>query len=119
MSYLVSAPVKTKWKIEPAVFIARLTERWPGVKVRERAVDFPFSYDWEIEMPGGVFDGRLSEDPWGVSLDGDLEDCVAFALWFRSLAPPEQPLLFYDDCFSVDVPLTYQTTAADIVAAFS
>src|SRR5262249_22702610 len=119
MHYLISSPIKTNWKMESSEFISRLIERWPRAKIRERTLGSPFSHDWELQMPRGVLDGRLSEDPWGVSIDGDLEDCVDFAMWFRSLAPPEQPLLFYDDCFNVDVPLTHQTTAADLIAAFS
>ena len=71
-------------------------------------------------MPGGELVGRFGQDPsCGVSMEGDFEDCAAFALWFRSLAPSSVPLLFFDQCFNVDIPLTNQTTVADIVAAFS
>ena len=69
-------------------------------------------------MPGGVLEGMFNRNYSGISVDGDFDDCAAFALWFRSLVPPQQPLLFYDQGFNVDVPLTAETTIQDLRAAF-
>ena len=69
-------------------------------------------------MRDGVLEGKFNQNSSDISVDGDFDDCAVFALWFRSLVPATQPLLFYDDCFSVDVPLTAETTVADLVAAF-
>src|SRR5262249_50053504 len=117
MDYLVSSPIKTKWKLEASEFVARLMDRWPSAKVRRLTSDFNFSHAWEIEMPGGTLKGEFNPGLSGIAIDGDLGDCAALALWFRSLVPPAVPLLFYDDCFNVDVPLTHRTTAADLIAA--
>ncbi|HEY6970757.1 MAG TPA: hypothetical protein VJA94_16220 [Candidatus Angelobacter sp.] len=118
MSYLVSSPIKTNWHMTPTEFISKLLERWPKAQARARTFASPFSHDWKIHMPAGVLEGKFNQNYSGISIEGELEDCAAFALWFRSVVPGAQPLLFYDDCFSVDVPLTAETTVADLVAAF-
>ena len=118
MNYFVSSPIKTQWKMGSSEFLAKLTEHWPGAKVR-RLTDPNFSHGWEIEMPRGRLDGDFNPRFSAISISGDFEDCAAFALWFRSLIPPSVPLLFFDECFNVDTPLTDQTTVADIVTAFS
>jgi len=117
MNYLVSPPDKTHWNLDTADFLSRLIEQWPSARVR-RNNDLNFTPSWKMEMPGGTLEGEFNPRCSGIALDGDLEDCATFALWFRSLVPAMQPLLFYDDCFNVDVPLTPETTAADLIAAF-
>lgn len=118
MSYLASAPIKTSWKMQPSQFAASLIKDWPTAKIRDERSAFPFALDWKIEMPGGLLLGDFSDDPLGISVDGDFDDCATFALWFRSLVPQQQPLLFYDQGFNVDVPLTSETTLEDLRAAF-
>ena len=118
MRYLASAPDKTDWKMEPSQFADLLAKRWPTAKIRDRRFLPPFPLDWTIEMPGGLFMGCFSDNPLGITLDGDFDDCAAVAVWFRSLVPATQPLLFYDEGFYQDVPLTHETTIDDLRAAF-
>src|SRR5215467_12484532 len=113
MCYLASAPFKTGWKMETSQFRAGLAKRWPAAEIHDGEFGSPFPLEWEIQMPSGLLMGYFSDDPLGISIDGDFDDCAAVALWFRSLVPASQPLLFYDDCFNVDVPLTSETTVAD------
>ena len=68
-------------------------------------------------MPGGALDGKFDQEDSAVCIDGAFEDCAAFALWFRSLVPPEQPLVFYDEGLNFQVALSPHTTVADIVSA--
>ena len=118
MSYLASAPFKTGWKMEPAQFAAYLSQRWPSAEIHDGDSASLFPLDWKIDMPGGLLMGNFSDDPLGISVDGDFDDCAAFALWFRSLVPATQPLLFYDEGFNEDVPLTFETTVEELRAAF-
>ena len=118
MIYFASEPSKTGWKMEPSQFAAILIRDWPAAKIRHHTFASTFPLDWEIEMPGGLLLGDFSYSPLGITVDGDFEDCIAFALWFRSLVPAAQPLLFYDECFNADVPLTFETTGEDLRAAF-
>lgn len=104
--------------MEPSQFRASLIERWPSAEIPDRDPASLFALEWSIEMPGGLLLGNFSDDPLGISVDGDFDDCAAFALWFRSLVPPQQPLLFYDQGFNEDVNLTHETTLADLRAAF-
>lgn len=117
MDYLISPPDRTSWSIDTSEFLSKLIEHWPNARVR-RTDDPHFTHAWEIQMPGGTLEGELNPGRSGIGIDGDFKDCASFALWFRSLVPPTQPLLFYDNCFSVDVPLTSETTIDDLRAAF-
>ena len=117
MDYLVSPPVITDWNLDTSAFLSRLIQQWPSARVR-RTNDPNFTHVWKIEMPGGTLEGELNPRRSGIAIDGDFEDCAAFALWFRSIVPATEPLLFYDSCFNVDMPLTPETTVADLIAAF-
>ena len=115
--YLVSPPFKTGWSLDTAEFLSKLIDHWPNARVR-RTNDPNFTHAWKIQMQGGTLEGELNPARSGIAIDGEFEDCAAFALWFRSLVPATQPLLFYDDCFNVDVPLTSETTVEELRAAF-
>ena len=118
MNYFATAPFKTGWKMAPSQFADLLAKRWPAAKIRDRRFLPPFPLDWEIEMPGGLLQGVFKDDPLGISVDGGFEDCIAFALWFRSLVPPQQELWFYDEYFSNHVVLKPDTQAESLAAAF-
>ncbi|HEY6970756.1 MAG TPA: hypothetical protein VJA94_16215 [Candidatus Angelobacter sp.] len=115
MNYFVSAPTETNWKMTPEEFLGHLTARWPHATVRK--LPSPLSYEWEIQMQGGPLGGDFYGRYPGVAFEGAFEDCAAFAVWFRSLVPAQQPLLFYDESLSVKMELKPETTVADIDAA--
>jgi len=52
----------------------------------------------------------------GVVFYGDLEGCAAFAAWFRSIVPMEQPLIFSDDSQEMEIELTPNITELEIMA---
>ena len=114
MTYFIGAPTKPKWRMTPEDFIARLLARWPEATVRERPSIDPISHDWEIQMPGGEFEGRFDREHSGVAMNGAFDDCVNFAQWFRSLVPSAQPLVFCDDGLNVEFPVTMDTTSEEI-----
>jgi hypothetical protein len=51
-------------------------------------------------------------------LDGYLEDCAKFAVWFRYLVPQTQKLLFYDQGYNSHIELTEETTESEIMQPF-
>ena len=120
MDYFISPPEKTSWTMFPPEFVTHLVKRWPSAKVREtnRHSDFPL--EWEIEMAGGTLMGEFYLPLSGVNFSAYTpEDLATFALWFRSLVPAEQPLLFYQEGFNWEMQLKPNTTAQEIAAALN
>lgn len=114
MTYFIGAPTEPKWRMTPEDFIAKLLGPWPEARVRKRSCVDRISHDWKVQMPGGEFEGSFDREHSGVAMNGAFKDCVNFALWFRSLVPPEQSLVFCDDGLNVEFPVTVDTTAAEI-----
>ena len=118
MNYFVKPPEETNWRIAPGTFLADLMARWPTAKVQNLPNSETYSHFWAVQMSHDVLEGRFFRDGEGVALDGDIRDCADFALWFRSLVPPEQELWFYDQAYSAHVNLKPGTTATTVEAAF-
>lgn len=119
MKYYISPPEKTSWSMSPSEFVGYLLQRWPSAQVRTTR-NPKLSPEWRVELSDGIMDGRFYPPLSGVVFEGiDGDDLVSFALWFRSLVPPEQPLLFYQEGFNWDMELKPDTTAQEIAAALN
>src|SRR5262245_65184905 len=71
--------------------------------------------DWSSDVCSSDLDGKrlagtLSRDGLAVSLEADVHASAPFARWLRSIVPSTQPLLFYDEGYTADIPLTAETT---------
>jgi hypothetical protein len=100
-------------------FVADFFRCWPEAVVTP--VDDPSRFhgiEWRIQTGKGEVEGALSRDGRVLILEGDIEDVAQVAIWFRSLVPAPQPLLFYDEGYNVDVALGPETKAEDVVTAF-
>jgi hypothetical protein len=106
MEYLITPPEATDWKINPKSLRDDLEKSWS--KIELKIVMNPDDYyclEWIITVPktGQRIDGALHQDRQGISLDGYIQDCATFAVWFRSLVSPSQKLLFYDQGFNSQI----------------
>src|SRR5215472_6071494 len=97
MNNFISSPTETNWRMTPSEFLRHLLARWPQASVRTLTLPSPFAFEWNIQMSHGVLEGEFYRDHSALSINGTSEDCAAFALWFRSLVPPQQALIFYDE----------------------
>lgn len=121
MEYLITPPEETNWKISHSYFVNNLLRQWPNVHIQEvTKQDDYYQLEWFTKVPGQALrlDGALHRDGRGVSLDGYLEDCAKFAIWFRSLVPKRQKLVFYDQGYNYHIELTEEITESDILLAF-
>lgn len=95
-----------------------MEKQWSGIKIRfvTNLNDY-YSLEWTLQVPttGQRLDGALHRDGQGISLDGYIQDCAIFAVWFRSLVPQTQKLVFYDQAYNFHVELQAQTTDAEII----
>lgn len=121
MEYLITPPETTDWTLNESDFRVHLKKQWPEIEIR--SVTNPndyYSLEWVIKVPttGQRLDGALHRDRQGISLDGYLQDCAAFAIWFRSLVPQTQKLVFYDQGYNSHIELQTETIASHIIQPF-
>ena len=116
---LVSPSRDTDWRFEPAEFVRALRARWAAAQVTTfEDPDFLAALDFSVELGDGRHvDGNLSRDGQVVGLDGDLPEAAEVAAWVRSVVPPDQELILWDQGYSFDVPLSEGIEPAAIVAA--
>jgi hypothetical protein len=121
MEYLITPPEPTDWKINESDFTEHLLKQWSEIEIQNvtNPNDY-YSLEWVIKVPGmgQRLDGALHRDGQGISLDGYLKDCARFALWFRSLVPQTQKLIFYDQGYNSHIELKAETTESEIMQPF-
>ena len=111
----ISAPLVT-----PAEFQREAFARWPSARFELLASqESPYAFDWKIDMAGGVVSGSYAKQGDTIVMEGDVADCARIALWYRSLVPSPQSLIFYDDNYSASVELRTETPAEEITKTFS
>jgi len=114
----ISAPTTTDWYMDPDVFVAHFKERWPNGQIRpvtDQCSKY-FSHEWRLQISGHTIMGKFNKMQPGVVFCGcDLVDGAAFAAWFRSIIPIEQPLIFSDDGLDIDIELTPNITESEII----
>lgn len=121
MEYLITPPEPTDWKINESDLMEHLSKQWSEIKIQKVTnPDDYYSLEWVIKVPGSDrrLDGALHRDGLGISLDGYLEDCAFFAIWFRSLVQKTQKLVFYDQEFNSYIELQIGTTESEIMQPF-
>ena len=98
-------------------FVEQLKKKWPEVKIHFNA-----------DKSGNLLQFSTPDD---ISVLGDFSvtgvwyhasssfDIVQFALWYRSIVPPEWKLRFYDSGLYFDmISITPETTEEQIIAGF-
>jgi hypothetical protein len=119
VKYFVSPPGPTDWRLDPDQFRDAVVRRWPGAQVRDVTdAQRTAALDVRLDVDGKPVDGTLSRDGLAVALDAGVRSSARFARWLRSIAPDSQPLVFYDEGCSADVPPTSDTTEEELARPF-
>lgn len=119
MKMLISSPTETAWRVDPDELGQLLQKLSSRISIRHQNMhSTAHALEWDWSTPDGPIEGSLNAARDCVVLDGDVERCAEFAVWFRSVVPPDQDLLFYDEGYSADVPLLMNTTAEALAAPF-
>jgi hypothetical protein len=114
---LISPSRETDWRLDPDEFTRLLRDRWRDAEITEfDDPEFLAALDFRVKLDGRQVDGNLSRDGQVVGLDGDIPEAAEFAAWLRSVVPPDQELIFYDQGYHFDVPLRPDITPEEIVA---
>jgi hypothetical protein len=118
--YLVSPPEETAWHIDAGDFVRRLLQRWPDAEVRTvEDPQRPYAVDFVIhDVAGERVDGSLDRAGQTLSLDAGPRASAEVAAWFRSLVPPEEPLVFYDQSMTNVADLDPGADPGSIAAGF-
>jgi hypothetical protein len=120
MEYLITPPESTNWKIDQNQFMNQLTQA--ALEIDLNSVANPEDYhiiEGKIKFPNTQkLAIALHRDLQGISLDGLIEDCAKFAIWFRSVVPLSQALVFYDQGYNHHLNLLEKTKEGDILQTF-
>ena len=110
--------VDTHGQINESDFIQHLEKQWSDIEIRKTTnPDDYYILEWVVKVSGigQRLDGALHRDGQGISLDGYLEDCARFVIWFRSLVPQSQKLVFYDQGYNCHIELEATTKESEIM----
>lgn len=119
MKFLVSFLNENEFRVDPKSFVEHLHIKWPTAEVREVSdPGDPYLLEWILPI-GYRIDGALHRSLTTISLEGGLEDCASFAVWYRTLVPSKNGLLFFDQGYHAHVNLQDETTEQQIVDAFT
>jgi len=114
--------IRTNWRLNPADFVAGLARQWPLTKLRVISdTNRPASHKWSIPFPesaGKTLDGFLSRTLALISLEGTLADVAAFAIWFRSIVPPDVLLTFFSDQHPGKIFIDTDTDVSSLIEHF-
>jgi hypothetical protein len=117
--YFVTTSERSDLRVESAQLAQAITQRWPDVRFIERD-DAANTIRWAIPMREGRRElwGELHDTGQTVALDGDDHDVAEFARWLRQQIPGRYPLVFFDESYTRDVPLTESTSAEELIQPF-
>ena len=119
MKYLISPQEKTSLNINLEEFSEKLKFQWTVEQIQE--IDNNeriYLLEWEILIEERTLQGMVSRNKQTIALDGDLKDCVNFAIWFCSQVETQYKLYFYDQEYSGNVGLKKETTREEIEKFF-
>ncbi len=119
MKVFISPSAEGAWTIDPQRLATALRARCPLVHVidvSDAAVAHCLEWTWPAR--NGPVEGSLDAACSTVVLDGGIDDCAGFAVWFRALVQDVQELAFYDESYSASVTLRSQTTVEELSAPF-
>ena len=99
--------------------VCRWRIQWPDIKIEiiDR-LETLHILRWTMKISGNQLEGSLARDMVTIHLDGDVRASAVFSRWVRDQVPVDQPLLFYDEGFTADVPITTAMSAEDLAAPF-
>lgn len=110
VSLLIACPPSpSDWSTYPDGLAAAILRRWPEART-ERDPRPGTPLEWRMELVGEELQGRLAEDGRTVALEGRPEAGARSAHWYRSIVPPEQPLVLFDDAHADHAGLSPATT---------
>ena len=121
MEYLITPPELTNWKINQTEFIEYLTQTWSDIDIHHISNEedyYVIEVVIKLSNTNQKLEIALHRDLQGISLDGLIENCAKFAIWFRSLVPLNQALIFYDQGYNYQIELSNNTTEEDILQTF-
>lgn len=120
MSYFISPVEETDWKLDSSALATAIQQHWPEAEVESVSDDSSnHQLEWSIKFQDHRLEGSLDRSGQAVHLDGDIDDCAAFAVWLRSEVSDAQSLVMYDESYSVDIALEPQMDQATIVEVFT
>lgn len=72
---------------------------------------------WSYIGVGGPTDIYTLQNRACLCIDGSLEDAAPLAVWYRTLVPGDVRVIFCDESYTFDVPITVGMRPAELIAS--
>jgi hypothetical protein len=116
MFFVVSPPDTTDWTFDKDRLAALLARDWPGVIVSSADTVHPsLDTTWVIQIRGGELKGSQDRAGQAQYLEGPNDLIARYAAWWRWQVDPEQPLILYDESYTIVVPLTPGINGSEVL----
>lgn len=118
-SYFISTIEPGPWRIEATEFVAALRRQWPDVKIISEPPSEYHSVMFEVERGDFYAFAHLQADGDCLVVEqASTDGLIDMAIWFRSIAPPDVPLLMWSESYGHRVPMPPGMTREELEAAF-
>jgi hypothetical protein len=114
--YLISTPEKGGELIGASSLAEKIQSSWPDASVSVGNAD-DIALSWSMKIKSHQINGCLFKSGH-LSMDGDVESCIHFAVWYRQQIPQKTQLVMYDDSYNDDIELSSKTTEQEIIKVF-
>lgn len=114
--YLISTPEKENKPISASILASKIKSFWPEANISAEAAE-EIDLSWSVKIENLRVDGCLFKSGH-LSMDGDVKDCIKFAIWYRQQIPQEVELVMYDDSYNDDIQLLSKTTEQEMIKVF-
>lgn len=122
LSWLITvAEAEVDWRMSPTDLRQAMQTHWPQAKLVEKEDDWGHLF-WSWGKPQDTLDtffGRLIRDNFTVSVEGDTDAVMEFAIWLRQYVPGEYRLLLSDDLGWHNVLIENNMTIEELQSALS
>ncbi len=119
-AFLICTPSETDWRISPEDLERLAREHWSDVEASQSDdPDRPHPTHLVIRGHGPTIIAGLHRDGSTLFVEGDVDQAVAVARWFRRQVPPDQQLIFFDEAYTTQVDLGPETTAEQLAGPFA
>jgi hypothetical protein len=114
--YLISTPEKGIEPISSSSLVSKIKSSWPDANISAETAE-EIALSWSVKVENFRVDGCLFKSGH-LSMDGEVEDCIRFAIWYRQQIPQEIELVMYDDSYNDDIQLSSETTEQEMIKVF-
>lgn len=114
--FLITNPDQENNFIKPSELAKKVESYWIDASISSDFENDP-CLSWTIKILNRRLDCSFYKNSH-LSMDGELNDCSKFAIWYRKQVPIESKLVMFDMGYNADIQLLYETSEQEIIQTF-